>query len=56
MEVPPEVLSVLTELELGELSTTTSAEGHALTDWVAGLIENDARWADVVDDPGPVPE
>ena len=56
VEVPPEVLSVLTELELGELSTTTSAEGHALTDWVAGLIENDARWADVVDDPGPVPE
>jgi hypothetical protein len=56
VEVPPEVLADLAGLELGSLETTASAEGLAVSEWIAGLIDNDDRWTDVVDAAGAVPE
>ena len=56
VEVPPEAVGALAEIELGHLSTTSSADGTAIAAWIGAFVEGeDDGWADVVDDPGEAP-
>ena len=56
VEVPASVLASLAEIELGSLSTTTSADGRRVADWLAAFANEDPAWEDVRDEPGPAPE
>jgi hypothetical protein len=56
VELPPDALSLFTDLELGHLDTTTLG-GVAFADWVQGLLDgDDAVWTDLTAEPGPAPE
>lgn len=56
VEVPPEALGDLAAFELGSLTTTASANGTLIADWIAGMVAEDDRWTDTVDPAGPAPE
>jgi hypothetical protein len=56
VEVPPEALSALGSLELGELATTATAGGAPFHAWLRAFVDDDpAGWPDLVDPIGPVP-
>ncbi|HCH65069.1 MAG TPA: vtpJ-therm [Deltaproteobacteria bacterium] len=55
VELPPDVLTALANIELGSLVDTTSASGHRVADWLADFAARDAAWTDHVDPSGPVP-
>lgn len=55
VELPPDALTLLTDLEIGQLEDTT-AEGVRYADWIGGLLDGDLEvWVDVVEAAGPVP-
>jgi len=56
VEVPPEVLDDLSQIELGQIATTESAGGVRFADWLADIESAGPSSAvDVVDPAGPVP-
>ncbi|MCB9683022.1 MAG: vtpJ-therm [Alphaproteobacteria bacterium] len=55
VELPPNALSLLTDLEIGHLATTQT-EGVAFTTWAQALLDGDtAAWVDVQAVPGAPP-
>ncbi len=55
VEVPEEVFASLAGVELGSLASTTAANGHPISDWLADFANGNDAWVDVVDPAGPVP-
>ncbi len=55
VELPPEALNLLAEIDLGGLDTTESANGTTASAWVRALVEGNDEWIDIVDVPGDIP-
>lgn len=57
VELPPDALDALTQIELGSIATTQSADGTLFSAWLAAFASGDATgWPDLVDPMGPAPD
>lgn len=55
VEIPPEALTRLTDLQLGGMETTPLGD-TPFVDWMTAFVDGDDAWEDLTETPGPVPE